>query len=624
MRRSLIISRLRFTAGFLVAALLVTCRPDDRAANRAAYTPSPDSVDDDIRQLATPGGKVKTSAFLRADLLFEFSPPMERLATRGSAVQPRLLAALSDSQVRCEAVIVLGRIGDADAIPHLIDLLPAVTDISEEEKFTTKCVLDVLWQLTGIRPNYHRLRTPEYSSEVRDQWLAWFAANKDYLYSPPASTPIGLVPARGQVLLDLEAKIAGTTSSAYRRDHPWITFAEISTWRDHPAYERCLRDYCFSVLLNPKTSAHGHLPRAATWALGLLRDPKALAALHALCAMAADVDQTNELLIALGVRGDPSSLPVIARIPAAKDGGHYEVRRKYEFERIRLLEKFGRQLAGKPFDLDQRTDFARCMDDDRGVQSLVESLGDPKLDVFLPKYMLVAGYVDKPAVRDSLREIASDATRDDRAKVMAHGALARLGEPGSLDKLLGALSSDSTGVRLAAAEGLWRLGRRDGVQTLVDLLDLRPLETGTEGVRVGGDAIITVTAIRGGNVDIVRAACSLLGEIGDRSAIEPLKRLLLLNLNGISADGGSGTGWSGRPDAVALAKLGDDSGVEVLRASIAKGDPLGVVGGWGGGDFVAIGQRRFIPELLPLLRHPNDEKRVAAAQDILLLLERGR
>jgi hypothetical protein len=501
---------------------------------------------------------------------------MERLAARGLAVQPRLLAVLNDAKVRCEAAVVLGRIGDSDAILHLINLLPATADLSEQEEFSTDCVLDALWRLTGIRLNHHRLYTPKYSPEVQDQWRGWYAANKDYLYSPPEPKRVGTLPPQSQVLLDFEAKVAGTPSSEYRRDHPWITLDEVSTWQDDAAYERRLRDYCFSVLLNPRGSAHDYLPRDATWALGRLRDPRAMAALHSLCAMAADVDQTSDLLIALGIRGDPSSLPVIARIPAAKGSGHYEDRRKYELERIRLLQKFGRQLVGKPFDLDQQTEFARCMDGDTGVKSFVENLRNRKLDVFLPNDMLVAGYVDKPAVRACLRQIASDDSRSDRAKTMAHGALARLGEPGSLDKLLGALSSDNPGVRLAAAEGL---GRRDGVRTLVELLDLRPLENGTEGVRVGGDAIIAVTAIRDGNLDIVRDACSLIGEIGDRSAIEPLKRLLLLNLNGISATGGSGSGWSRRPDAVALAKLGDYSGVEILRKSIANDDPLGVVGG---------------------------------------------
>jgi hypothetical protein len=113
--------------------------------------------------------------------------------------------------------------------------------------------------------------------------------------------------------------------------------------------------------------------------------------------------------------------------------------------------------------------------------------------------------------------------------------------------------------------------------------------------------------------------------MGDQRAVAPLKKLLPLNLNGVMATGGSGTGWSGRPDAVALAKLGDFSGIEILRASIRKGDPLGVVGSWGGtGDSVAIGLRRFIPDLLPMLDDRDATKRIGAAQAILLLLENGK
>jgi HEAT repeat protein len=155
----------------------------------------------------------------------------------------------------------------------------------------------------------------------------------------------------------------------------------------------------------------------------------------------------------------------------------------------------------------------------------------------------------------------------------------------------------------------------------VDITRLSPLETGRERVSVGkgGGLPLTVTAIRGANVDYVRDACKILGEMGDRSAIEPLRRLLPLNLNGVMGGGGSGTGWSGRPDAVALAKLGDLSGIEVLRASIIKGDVLDVVD-----DFVEIGLKQFIPELLSMLEHRDESKRVHAAQAILLLFERGK
>ncbi len=179
-------------------------------------------------------------------------------------------------------------------------------------------------------------------------------------------------------------------------------------------------------------------------------------------------------------------------------------------------------------------------------------------------------------------------------------------------------------MRLAAAEGLWHLGNREGFKTLVGLLDLRPIETGGEGVQVG-DHSLTVNALRDANLDYIRSACILLGEMEDSSAVEPLKGLLPLNLNGVLATGGSGSGRCGRPDAVALARLSDFSGIAVLRASISKGDPLNVVGSWGvTGDFVEIGLKRFIPEILPMFENRDESKRVQAAQAILLLLESGR
>ena len=175
-------------------------------------------------------------------------------------------------------------------------------------------------------------------------------------------------------------------------------------------------------------------------------------------------------------------------------------------------------------------------------------------------------------------------------------------------------------MRFAAAEGLWKLGHRDGFQALVELLDVRPVESGGEGGTVGEGSLLKVTASRGTNVEIIRSACKVLGEMGDRSAAEALKTLLPLNLNGVLG-GGSGTGWMGRPDAVALAKLGDFSGIAVLRASIDGGDRLDIASS---GNFVEIGLKRLIPELLPLLEHDNDRKRVLAAREILLLLERGK
>jgi len=617
---------LRFVAGFSLGAALLLCRPAPRLTRPEPALPV--TIDGDLRQLAAPDGKVKYLYSVNpGGPVFEFSPSMERLVERGREIQPQLLDALRDPARRNEAALILARVGDKDVLPYLIDLLPANAEPSEDDRFSARCLLYALWRLTGIDLGINGKFSPDYSPEFRAAWQAWHEANRAFLYTPPEPTRAGSHLDRHRVLVDLEAKIAGTPSAAYRREHPWIGLAEVKDWRDDRAYERGLRDFCLSVLINPTSSAYGDPSREAIRALGAVPDPRALAALHTLCAAAPDTGAAFDLITALEERGDASSLPVIERIPRPKDAqpgrDAGERRRASAVERLRLLTKYGRELAGKPFDAEQQTNFMRCLEGVPGVQALVANLRNRGYDCFLPKYALVAGYVDRPPVRACLKEIAADTTRDERARIRAHGALARLGEAVSLGHLRQSLAHPDPGVRLAAADGLWRLGDRQGIPALVGLLDLRPIETGGEGVRVR-DGSFTVTAIRGGNVEVVRDACSILGEAGDRSAVEPLRRLLELNLNGVLAGGGSGTGWAGRSDAVALARLGDFSGISILRASIARGDPLGVVEAWGGGDFAAIGRRRFIPELLPLLGNRDEDKRVQAARDILLLLERGR
>jgi HEAT repeat protein len=266
-----------------------------------------------------------------------------------------------------------------------------------------------------------------------------------------------------------------------------------------------------------------------------------------------------------------------------------------------------------------------CLDGDAAVAKLLESLRNSDHDWIASHDFQVAGLVDRDPVRSGLKEIARDEKRTERIRTLAHGALARLGDPDSMAALKSSLSGRTVGVRVAAAEGLWNLGSREGAPALREVLDLRPLETGSEGVS-STEGALKVEALKEPKLEYVRRACDLLGEMEDRAAIPALKRLLRQNLNGIlGTDDGSGSGWSGRPDVVALARLGDDSGIEVLRESVRKGDRLGVVGSWcNPGDFVAIGQKRLIPEIVPLLNHDDDEKRVHAARAILLLIERGR
>jgi HEAT repeat protein len=616
--------------GFLLAVLLLICQPLVQTIYPVDNTMQVDTVESFIQQLHRPEGKVEYLFSVNpGGPVFRLSGPMKKLVAQGSAIQPRLLEALKDPRIRNEVALILAEIGDKDALPRLIELLPTKEELSEEEEFSTMCLLYALWQSTGLELGIHHKWSPKYKPEFRNTWQTWYESNKDYLYTPSKPRLTLYCWANDRVLVDFEAKLAANPTAAYRKEHPWIAYEEIKTWRDDPAYEQRLKDFCLSMILNLAWNPYGHCPREAIRSLGLIKNPRALSALHALCAMADDSLATHDLIWTLEERGDLSSIPFLEKIPRSKHENDevlaIEPKRVRAIERIRLLEKYGNKLKGKPFDAEQQTYFMRCLESSKGAENLIAYLRNREQDYFLSHYLRVAGYVDQEPMRSCLKQIAGDDSRDDRAKTMVHGALARLGEKDSIEHLKRSLAHKHPRVRLAAAEGLWRVGRRDGLQTLVEILDLRPTETGGEGVRTGDGSIITVTAIRESNVDFIRSACKILGEMGDRSAIEPLKRLLPLNLNGVCGGGGSGSGWYGRPDAVALAKLGDFSGIAVLRESISKGDPLGVIGGWCfTGDFVEIELKRFIPEILPMLEHRDESKRVLAAQAILLLLENGR
>jgi HEAT repeat protein len=611
---------LRVAATLAVVVVLLMCRPTVQISPPFDSTVPSDTVDFNIRQLSAPEGKVKYLFFINpGGPVFDYSVPMKKLVEQGSAIQPRLFEELKDPRIRNEVALILAKIGDKDALPRLIHFLPTKEKLTEEEEFSTTCVLYALWQLTGMELGIHHKFSPKYRPEFRKKWQTWHDSNKDYLYSPSKPKRTAYNWGRDRVLVDLEARFAAKSTTAYRKEHPWIAYEDIKTWREDPAYEQKLKDFCFSIIVNLTWNPYGYAPGEAISSLGRIHDPRALSALHALCALADDSFGTHGLIWTLAEKGDLSSIPFLLKIPRSRD-----VEPERAIERIRLLEKYRKELKGKPFDSEEQTIFMRCLESSKGVDELIANLRSRESDSFLSHYLRVAGCVDREPVRTCLKEMASDGSRDARARTMVHGALAQLGEKGSLNHLKQSLTHQVPGVRLAAAEWLWYLGRRDGFKTLVELLNLRPIESGGEGVEVG-DGSFTVTAIRDSNVDYIRSACKILGEMGDRSAIEPLKRLLPMNLNGVSATGGSGTGWPGRPDAVALAKLGDFSGIAVLRASISKGDPLNVVGSWpGSGDFVAIGQKRFIPEILPMLDNREEEKRVLAAQAILLLLERGR
>jgi len=343
---------------------------------------------------------------------------MRKLIEQGNAVQASLLPELKDARIRNQVALILGQIGDKNAVPHLIEFLPTEEELSEEANFSTLCLLHALGRLTGKNTGIGRFGM-EYTPDVRKEWQGWYASHKDYLYSPSQPKPPSWGLAR--VLVDFEAKLAAQPTFDYRKAHPWITYDEIKIWREDLDYERNLKDFCFSIILNSSS-------REMVRSLGRIRDPRALSALHKLCSYAEDVEHCYDIIWTLEERGDPSSKPFLESIPRSmrEVSDSNEPRRLRAIERIRLLQRFDKVLKDKPFDAEDQTTYMNCLDNAKGVKDLVANLRNRDNDWCLRRYLRVAGFIDQDSVRSCLKQMSSDKSRDDRAKTMVHGALARL------------------------------------------------------------------------------------------------------------------------------------------------------------------------------------------------------
>ena len=581
-----------------------------------------------IDRLREPQSKVRMDGFINpGGPIFHLSEPIKQLIDRGSEIEPLLLESFKDKNIRNEIALVLSRIGTQDCLSPLIQSLPETKDkLGRDGEHAYLCAVYALWQITGKELGIHHKLFEGYDPKARGAWEAWHRANKDYLHTLPTPRKTAYSWSRDRVLVDLEARIAGIPTREFRKNHPWVSYEEIRGWREGPEYEKKLRTFCLSTLVYLSWEPDAYRPRLAMRALGQVGEPQGIEALHWLSAR---VDPSSmsayDLVWTLKENGDPRSIPFLRRLSArrvdkAKDPPGRAV---LHLER---LEKHRRELEGKRFRPSLAAFYLRCLSDPSAREPLIRRLRKTKYESFYYNQFRLAGHLDFAEIKDALREVAADAARDPRLTVGALGALARQGERGALERLSEFLSHKEPEVRLQAAQALWRLGKKDGFEVLIKILDLRPIESGTEGI-TRAPGTLSVGRPRTRHVEFIRTACRILGEMGDARAVEPLKKILSENLNGVSGKPSrfGGTSWMGRPDVVALARLGDDSGIPLLRASIAKGDPLGVAGGWAGaGGFAAIGERRHIPLILPLLGHRSDDKRIAAAREILILLNRVR
>jgi hypothetical protein len=176
-----------------------------------------ESVDSLILQLQAPNGAVEHAFSTKYGPVFQESAPMQKLIEQGNEIQTRLLPELKNPRIRNEIAIILGKIGDQNALPQLIEVLPTKDNLTNEESFSTMCLLHALSRLTGgVGQGSHENYTPE----CRKRWQAWYDSYKDYLYTPLKSNAVDY----GRVQVDVEAKMAVRPTSTFREEHPRIKF----------------------------------------------------------------------------------------------------------------------------------------------------------------------------------------------------------------------------------------------------------------------------------------------------------------------------------------------------------------------------------------------------------------
>jgi len=532
--------------------------------------------------------------------MFDSPPAVKELVSLGPEIEPYLRRQLDEPGIRSEVALVLSEIGGVDTLPELIRVIPPADGV----QYTS--VVYALWALTSQSIGIHSRMEVGWSPQVPAQWRRWHDDHKDFLYGTG-----------GKISLDVEAWTVGKPSKAYRKDHPWISYEQIRHPEEGPEYEARLREYCVSFLLRSLWK-WGRFDDDALWVLGDVGDPRALAAIRRL----AREPQEEPVWVAWALsKKAPETIPDLENLLATtkvEQARHVRIPLAWS----KLRKKLGPRSVSPEADGDDAVLLLECLEGNRAIPQLLDKLKGPEPTEGI---LEIAGFVRSDEVADALRRVQEDRTGDPLRRLQAAVALGRSGDPSSLEVLRRGLRDEKPHLRLVAAEGLWRLSNREGFQTLISLLDLRPLQ---DGRTASSGARCYAQPERTSNLHAVRRSCELLGEMGDPAAIDPLKKILEENLNGFLGlpEVGTGTGWYGRPDVVALARLGNLSGIEVLLASLRRGDPLGVGGDRSRtGDLVEIGLKRYAKELVPSLAvSGHDGTDLGAARAILMLLDRGK
>lgn len=119
-----------------------------------------------------------------------FSVPLKALMLRGAAARGPLVARLDDPEVRNEAALALGAIGDEATVPELIARYPRGPGL---DTLTRVCFSFALCRLTGEPIDRTRAGT-NWDDGNAGKWEAWWAANRTTFRVPAVKPNASWVP----------------------------------------------------------------------------------------------------------------------------------------------------------------------------------------------------------------------------------------------------------------------------------------------------------------------------------------------------------------------------------------------------------------------------------------------
>jgi HEAT repeat protein len=427
-----------------------------------------------------------------ADVRWAAAAALERIGD--AAAVPGLLEALhdADADVRWAAAAALERIGDAAAVPGL---LAALRDANAGVRRAAAEMLGQIGDAAAVPGLLHALRDAE--ARVRE------AAAKALGQIGDATAVPGLLAALG----DADADVRRAAAAA---------LGEIGA----PAVPG---------LLAALGDADADVRRAAAAALGEIGDAAAVPGLLAALGDA-DEDVREAAAAALGQIGDAAAVPGLL---AALRDADWRVRRAAaaalgeigDAAVPGLLQALGNANAN----VRQAAAWALgWIGDAAAVPGLLAALGDADADVRRAAAAALGEIGDAAAVPGLLAALG-DADADVREAAAA--ALGEIGDAAAVPGLLAALGDADADVREAAAAALGQIGDAAAVPGLLAALrdaDWRVRRAAAAALGEIGDAAVPglLQALGNANANVRQAAAEALGQIGDATAVPGLLHAL--------------------------------------------------------------------------------------------------